>query len=160
MKNWTELGKLEYDLLWDFVYETLRFSPSRSNKECVLFPADYRYYDISDFFGPGFSESLYDDLLRCTEKVFIEISKKNIMYALDWQHECYSFDPKLPFEQDNFGESLIPIFPNGDYLFFITKDLKNVIFADGINRRISFCGADLIKAYERHKPNIFIKQIH
>ncbi len=77
------------------------------------------------------------------------------MYALNWQHDCYSFLPELPFEKDQFDEWLIPIFPNGDYLFFLTKNFQNGVFADGINLSISIFGKDIIREFEINKPSMF-----
>ena len=79
------------------------------------------------------------------------------MYALDWQHDCYAFDPILPFERNEFDDWLISIFPNGDYLFFLTSNFQNGIFADGINLKISFWGNEMLQALEANKPRILEK---
>ncbi|MGN8844136.1 DUF2716 domain-containing protein [Niallia sp. HCP3S3_B10] len=62
------------------------------------------------------------------EKNTIIAFKKSIIigekvYALDWMHNGYLFDPTLNFETDEFGDWLIPIIPNGDH-FFLQRDFK------------------------------------
>ena len=58
------------------------------------------------------------------------------MYALDWQHQCYSFNPFLPFEKiwSSGIEMGNPALSKWRSLhFFLTKDFKNGIFGDGIH---------------------------
>jgi hypothetical protein len=77
------------------------------------------------------------------------------MQVYDWQHDCYEFNPRLPFEKDEFNQWLIPIYPNGDYYFFVTKDWKNVVFVDGLNPSIYLFGEKIISLFEQNKPIAF-----
>ena len=80
--------------------------------------------------------------------IFKTLTKKKgeRMYALDWQHQCYSFNPFLPFKKYGHpGRWEIPAFPNGDHHFFLTKDFKNGIFGDGIHKSISFFGKEMVE---------------
>jgi hypothetical protein len=63
------------------------------------------------------------------------------------------------FELDEFNDWLIPLFPNGDYTFFLTSDFKNILFADGINFTISFAGEDIVQEVKSLAINILNKQI-
>ena len=155
MENWKPLIDIEYKQIWDFVYENLSFQP---NNEAALIklPIPNKVYNISSFYNEGFDEKFYDDLHKIAIKCFKILSNNKNMYALNWQHQCFSFNPELPFEKDDFDEWLIPVFPNGDYLFFITNDLKNGVFSDGINLRISLFGKKMIELFDKYKPKIFV----
>ena len=155
MENWKLLTKQEYKSCWKFVYDELHFYPANNKNTLIELPKPNNKYDTSDFYNNGFDEKFYADLHSCSMKCFKNISSKQRMYALNWQHDCYSFLPELPFEKDQFDEWLIPIFPNGDYLFFLTKNFQNGVFADGINLSISIFEKDIIREFEINKPSMF-----
>ena len=155
MKNWTLISDLEAECFWNIIYNEFQFQPNKVCKELILLPKPNILYDISNFYNDGFKEELYNNLHESAIIWFKDISEGSRIYAFNWQHECYSFLPELPFEKDEFDEWLISVFPNGDYIFFMSSDFKNGIFADGINLSISFFGEKIIKSLEFNKPNIF-----
>jgi Protein of unknown function (DUF2716) len=158
MNNWQQLTDLEYKQTWDFVYDKLRFNPRNEKEDLIHIPSPSKYFDIARFYDDGFSEKLYDNLHDSALSWFKKISKGNRMYALNWQHDCFSFAPDLPFEKDEFDEWKIPVFPNGDFLFFLTKNFKNGIFANGINLSLILWGMDIIDALEFETPDILAIQ--
>lgn len=99
---------------------------------------------------------MYDDLEDKALQVFKEntVSNEYIM-ALDWQHECYWVNPHLKFERNEFDEWSIPIFPNGDYYFFIQKDFKWGYLGHPWEKSITIFGKGLIESFERNKPKMF-----
>ena len=158
MNNWSRLNDLEYREVWDLINDNFHFIPNASKrKNLVRLPKLNICFDISRFYNSGFSLKVYDDLHKLALIWFKEISKGKRMYALNWQHDCYTFSADLPFEKDEFDEWLISVFPNGDYLFFANSDFKNGIFADGINLTFSLWGEDIIKECECKMPEILIK---
>ncbi|MGF7232789.1 DUF2716 domain-containing protein [Arachidicoccus sp.] len=145
MNNWRLLDNKEFTLAWDFVYEKLLFQPYEKDKKLLKPPMVSKCFDISMFYNDGFNEDLYKELHDYMLECFQNTSNfGDRIFVLDWQHSCYSFDSRLPFEKNEFGEWLIPVFPNGDFLFFLTKDFKNGIFADGVNLKITFWGNQFI----------------
>lgn len=154
MKNWAVLSEPEYKLSWDFIYDCLQFHPNDENQELIALPFPSRCFDISTYYNDGFREELYEDLHECALKWFKQICDGKRLFALDWQHDCYSFDCYLPFEKDEFGEWLVPVFPNGDYLFFLTNDFRNGVFADGINLKMSFWGEDMMGIVKSIKSDL------
>lgn len=152
--NWTPLTEEDEKNAWRFIYETLLFTPHAVEK--VVFPklSSVRY-NISKYYNEGFKEDYYDDLHSKAIDAFKEITANNLIFALNFQHQSYSFNPQLPFEKDEFGEWLIPFFPNGDYVFFLTADLKSGAFCDGINGEIFLLGEKIIAAFEKNRPLIF-----
>ncbi|WP_440603734.1 DUF2716 domain-containing protein [Bacillus sp. GB_SG_008] len=70
-------------------------------------------------------DAIYNDLEEKSLLAFQEVTQKSeYIYALNWQHDCYWISPYLEFTKDEFCEWTIPIFPNGDYYFFIHKNLE------------------------------------
>lgn len=153
MKNWILLRDVDNDNLWNVIYNKYKFQPHEQT-EIIFLPNPNLTFNISDFYNDGYVDDIYDELHSVAIKWFIDIFDKERLYAVSWQHEGYSFLPNLPFEYDEFGEWLIPVFPNGDFNFFLSKDLKNGIFADGINFSISFFGEDLLKSIIINRPKI------
>jgi hypothetical protein len=150
MSNWKLLNKKEYNALWKFVYEELCFNPYNDEyQKKISFPMPNISFDISNFYNENFSENFYETLHSLGVKWFKYIGINQKIYALNWQHDCYSFDPFSPFEKDEFNEWLIPLFPNGDYLFFISPDFDNGIFADGIDLKLYFWGTNMIDTYNK-----------
>lgn len=155
MKNWQEISDNERKVFWNFIYNILLFKPYNEEKIITL-PSKNKHFDISQFYNDGFNNILYEELHLTCIKWFKEMSNNDLIYALNWQHECYRFSPYLPFEKDEFDEWLIPVFPNGDYCFFLSKDLQNGIFCDGIHLSISIFGDEIIKAFEKNHPQMLI----
>lgn len=152
MNNWQLLNDLEYAKAWNFLYEELHFSPFESY--LIILPDPKKDFDISKYYDDGFSQELYDDLHKDALFWLKKVSKGKRIFALNWQHDCYSFNTDLPFEKDEFDEWLVPVFPNGDYIFFMTNDFSSGIFADGINLKLSIWGEALMRAFECKKPEM------
>ncbi|MFI8651481.1 DUF2716 domain-containing protein [Bacillus velezensis] len=83
--------------------------------------------------------------------------KQEFIYALDWQHECYLFNPHAPIDKDEFGEWLVSVIPNGDYCFFIHQDFQWGLLGDPRQQTITVFGSPLIRAIERNAPVLFQK---
>lgn len=83
--------------------------------------------------------------------------KQEFIYALDWQHECYLFNPHAPIDKDEFGEWLVSVIPNGDYCFFIHQDFQWGLSGDPRQQTITVFGSPLIRAIERNAPVLFQK---
>ncbi len=154
MSNWQILSNKESSLAWDYIHTTMKFRP-RETGQLIELPPPFKCYNISQYYNTGFSEDYYDDLHKKAVPVFRLITNRDErILALNWQHDCYSFDPRLEFEKDEFGEWLISVFPNGDYVFFLTQNFRNGIFGDGINLSLSLFGKELTEAFKVYCPQI------
>ncbi|PEZ04819.1 sugar epimerase [Bacillus sp. AFS018417] len=158
MKNWLELSNAEYDEVWDKIYEDFRFEPSESVFPSFKVPSPFITYDVSKYFG-GFQKlDYYDELEEKSLLAFKGITRKDeYIYALDWQHECYWINPHLEFQKNEFDEWTVPIFPDGDYYFFIHKDFEWGYLGHPWERTITVFGKGLIDGFEKHKPRMFQK---
>ena len=152
--NWTVLCEEEENRAWRFIFDTCLFDSNNKKGFCMKLPIPNICFDIAEFYNDSFNEELYANLHLSAIKWFKNLAPIGKLIALDLHHECYSFDPYKPFETDEFGEWLTPVFPNGDYLFFLTKDFSNGIFADGINLQISIWGLPLIDLTKKYKSTM------
>lgn len=143
MINWSILNKFEYEKVWDTFCEKYKFNPSVHKKDwpSIITKSPYFKIDISSYY-----ESKIKDIDNIIEniaiKTFQQITNKNEkMYALDWQHESYEFDPRLKMDRNNeLNEWIIPAVPNGDYYIFLTHDFENVWFGHPWEESITLVG--------------------
>ncbi|MBJ8110528.1 DUF2716 domain-containing protein [Bacillus cereus group sp. N6] len=151
MGNWMEYTDEEYDQIWDRIDSKLKFSPSDSIFPSFKVPSPFVTYDISHYFG----ESINDLESKALQAFKKNTASNEYIMALDWQHECYWVNPHLEFERNEFNEWIIPVFPNGDYYFFIQKDFKWGYLGHPWEKSITIFGKELIESFERNKPEMF-----
>lgn len=158
MQNWQKLTNAEYKKVWNFIYEELDFKPSISYFPSFQVPNPFITYDISDFYGESVDLDVFDDLEEKALDAFKDSTLVDeYILALDWHHECYWINPRSEFEKDGFGEWTIPIFPNGDYYFFIQKDFKWGFLGHPWENSITIFGKELIDSFYEYKPTMFSK---
>ncbi|MEM5003991.1 DUF2716 domain-containing protein [Priestia megaterium] len=160
MENWININlpSKEYDQIWNKIYKEFKFKPSVSKFPSFKVPQPFITYDVSDYIGDSVDLSAYDDL---EEKALLAFKACTLadeyILALDWQHECYWVNPRLTFEKDEFDEWTVPIFPNGDYYFFIEKGFSWGYLGHPWEKSITIFGQELLHAFDIHKPKMFQK---
>lgn len=166
LKNWIEIefDDKEYDNVWDRFYRKFNFNPSTYKEDWPSFriEAPFITYDISHIYNNPEFEKLHNDL---EEKVIMALracaQPSEYLYALDWQHPCYWFNPWLDIsERCHKHPSLgwvIPILPNGDYYIFLQKDFNWGILGHPWEESMCIFGSDLISSIEKNKPLLFSK---
>ncbi len=143
MKNFRSLSKEEYDKVWNNFYELFDFSPSTTVFPALTTTMPQLKLDISRGFGPAYP---LNELEQFALTLFNNITKPgDRLYALDWQHECFDFDSRQEMNRNEFEEWIIPIFPNGDYYIFMTKDFNNVWFGHPWEETITLIGENIVK---------------
>ena len=142
MNNWRIIDTNEYNLVWDKFYKLFKFKPSVTEFPAVVSTLPQIKFDISKLYTNN--KFILNELEQMALTLFINISKPSErLYALDWQHECYDFDPRLEMERNQFDEWIVPIFPNGDYYIFLTKDFKNLWFGHPWEMTITLIGSEI-----------------
>jgi hypothetical protein len=160
--NWIELTKSEQRTVWKKVHKEFKFKPSISKFPSFVVPSPFITYDISPYLNwsedKNQYEKIYKDLEDKSLAAFQELMKDNeYFYALDWQHPSYWVNPFLDFPRDEFNEWKIPIFPDGDYYFFIQKDFKWGFLGHPWEKTITVFGKELMQAFEKNNPRMFSK---
>jgi hypothetical protein len=77
----------------------------------------------------------------------VERSSDTEMIVLDWQHAAYYLRPAQqaysPFDWP------VPVFPNGDYFIFLTKDFREGTFGHPWEETLCVMGARMVGSLGR-----------
>ncbi|KQN98941.1 DUF2716 domain-containing protein [Paenibacillus sp. Leaf72] len=161
MGNWIELDSELYRVVWDKFSKDFNFKPGglKENSPTFITPRPFVIYDISHLYGNGF-EFRYKDLEKCIVNAMLECTDEyEYIYVLDWQHDSYLFNPHLESTKNEWGEWPIPLYPNGDYYFFLNKTMTWGYLGHPWENSICIFGNEFLKAVERIKPKLFNKVI-
>jgi len=156
MSAWEPLTQSEYDAVWDNFYEQFNFKPTVYPNEfpSIKEPVGSVTYQF-EYPSAENEDNVIDDV---NQKGLIAFQKlvlpDEAIYALDWQHDCYWFYP-----HSSFNEWRIPIFPDGDYSIFLTKDFSFGIFGHPWEQTFCVWGDKLLAELQRNKPFLFEKAI-
>ena len=92
------LNDEQYRNVWDWVYDTLHFCPSVDISVMpFVITAPYTVFDISRSDKISFDQ--FDHLIT---KAFIRCTiPGEQLYALDWQHSAFLFDPRDPQQMES-----------------------------------------------------------
>lgn len=161
------LSKSESVDVWERVYKEFNFKPAM-NKGVVPFQFNIPYdvYDISKM-----SLEQLDSMEKVINEIFIECTNEgDKLFALDWQHSNFIFDPRDPNEQKSsfvkderylgggYNAYFPSYYPDGDYYFFIAYDFSYGYLGHPWHQKVWIFGDKLMKAFERSSAIIgFIK---
>ncbi len=162
----------EYDLAWEKLRRVVNFHPNCADRYTQsLFPP----FEIEQPFVIFDIENTTDDDDIMEEKIiqaFINCTapgKK--MYAFDWHHSTFIFDPRNPEEQSSeyisdpkyFGggyHACFPVFyPDGDYYFFTAEDLSYGYLSHPWRLEVWIFGDELISEFNSFYKDLGWKKI-
>jgi len=140
---------------WDKVYDTFDFKPDYYSEEHAFkFDIPYDEYQLT-----GITD--YENYEKTMREIMVDcIGDDEYMYALNWQHTGFRYNPKgvQPIgESEHVDDSryfggyvayYLTFYPDGDYYFFIARDFswgylshpwqKRVwIFGDKLRNRVT-----------------------
>ena len=151
MRNFKPLDEFEYNKVWGRFRKLFRFKPSMSYFPAITTDTPQLKFDISEGFSSKFSAEQLEEVVI---KIFKDITDPGErIYALNWQHESYDVDPREQMDKDETGEWVIPVFPNGEYFIFLTKDFNNVWFGHPWEETITLIGDEIVNHPEATKLN-------
>jgi hypothetical protein len=143
MNNFRNIDEKEQCEVWDKFYNLFNFKPSTTIFPGISTSRPELKFDIENCYSKVYP---FVQLEQWALKLFRNITKPTErLYALDWHHQCYDFDPRQKMEKDKFDEWIVPVFPNGDYYIFLTKDFKNVWFGHPWEKTITLIGQEIVK---------------
>lgn len=147
----------QYRNVWDTVYDTLHFRPSIDTAVIpFVISMPHIVFDISrtkDFAFDGLENLITHAFIKCT------VPGKQL-YALDWQHAAFLFDPRDPQQMESiyiedsryFGGGYFAFFPayypDGDYYFFIDKQFRFGYLSHPWRQEVWLFGESLIAEFE------------
>jgi hypothetical protein len=154
MDNWMKLNDKEYDEIWTKVYETFSFKPSIYKRNWPSFkePSPFITFDISD----NYDDNILDEWYEIASKVIKECTDvEEYIYALDWQHESYLYNPHI--ERPGDRRNIEP-FPDGDYYLFLPKDISWGILTHPWEETICIFGKDMLDRFLKYNPRMLRKK--
>jgi hypothetical protein len=126
---WVDLSEDEYREIWDRVYATFDFTPSVKAERWPSFrePSNSVTWDLRPVFA-DFANS-YERTELETAKLLLDAldlvrAEDDFVYALDWQHPGYRFEPARARPPERIDSWLVPAIPDGDYYVFVACDLR------------------------------------
>lgn len=150
--------KDEYQKIWDILFSDWAFAPSVDSGKTWLRPKGlFRTYHLLEKWDET-QEALVNRILR--EVVAEEL------YALDWQHDCFTFDPNenIPagysyFDKERNCSVFFPeYYPDGDYHFFASKDWKYGLYGHPWRKELIVVGEELILAIEKNRKALGLER--
>ena len=162
------------NLIWDRFYEEFDFrSNSKINKDHSFdsespfkIKKPYIVYAIENM-----TERHINEMDKIMKKCFSELmSDGRKMYALDWQHTSYKYDPEIPCEiEEQWRKGLLikddsswggymayypPFYPDGDYYFFVEENFDFGLLGHPWRREIWIFGIELIEKLSPYTKSI------
>ena len=157
----------QYKAVWDRVDKELKFFPNCSDRNSgALFPPfvinkNYVVYGI---------ENTNDDISQMNSLItnaFIKCTNPGErIFALDWQHSAFLYDPRNADEQQSvfvsdekymgggYNAYFPGYYPDGDYYFFIAEDFRFGYLTHPWRKEAWVFGDELIEEFERFYKSI------
>lgn len=147
----------EYEQVWEWVYDEFKFQPSIYPNKAFELSVPHVIYDISKH-----TDEQLDNMQFFITNAFINCTtKKSQMYALDWHHSAFRFNPRnaddmksFKVEDDRYQgggyHAYFPsYYPDGDYYFFIDTDFRFGYLGHPWQQNVWVFGETLISEFEK-----------
>jgi hypothetical protein len=147
-----------YRKIWDKVFIDYSFSPSIDGPRMWLRPkGTFQTYKLGQIWE--------EEQEAIVNTIFCKVIGEE-MYALDWQHDCFLFDPneRIPpgfqyYDSQRACNVFFPeYYPNGDYHFFVSKDWSSGLYGHPWRKELIVAGEDLILAIEKNLAELGLKK--
>lgn len=159
------LDKATKDMLWNNISHKYQFSPAfeKSPYPWIQIPSPCRSFPLTTVWNEE-QEALVNSFF-----VQLDVSELRV---LDWQHDCFSFDPgnfsrlirEYHDDERNCNVYFPSFFPDGDYHFFLDQDGKYALYGHPWIHEIVVYGQELIDLFETNTQalglgNLFIRSV-
>lgn len=151
MSTWAELSAPESEDVWVRFTAAFQFRPSVSPEDWPTFrlPTPFVTWSI-DSTWTWTDEALTQTSRDALAAFSSALPPGQRMYALDWQHPCWSFDPHAQFERWE-----VPVIPNRDYCLFLAPQLEWGWLGHPWEKSISIFGEPLLGVVSANVPALF-----
>ena len=145
-----------YKRIWDRIYQEYSFSTQ--NEKWLCPDTEYDVYNL---------KSVWDEKQESiVNQIFCRVVGEE-MYALDWQHDCFVFNPSenIPFGYQyydlarNCSVYFPTYYPDGDYHFFISKDWSVGLFGHPWRNELIITGNVLKQEIANAADDLKLKKI-
>lgn len=149
----------EYDGIWNKIYSEFNWRPR--HKDWLTLPIINKKYHLDNL-----NKTWTEEQEQLINSVFKKVWPAE-MYALDWQHDCFVFDPNedIPLDywyydsQRDCNVYFPSYYPNGDWYFFISTDWRMGLFGHPWEHEIYVMGEELIREFDAIKEKLNITEI-
>lgn len=172
MKEWEILSDEEEDYVWKYIMKRFEFNPRYNRVDNSIpflkLPRPYHIYEMHLFSSYLKDESInidddfYDIFNECITDIFIRcMGNDAYIYALDWQHQCFKYNPKSPvkmprvLEIDGCNVYFPDFYPDGDYYIFISRSFSWGYFTHPWLQELWIFGEKLIAEIKK-VPSIYL----
>lgn len=145
---WVQLALDEYETYWEPFNERFGFTPGMdpSRWPAIREPSPSVTIDLSPIFDH--EGSRFASGARAVDAMglyaFTCVTRPgDELVVLDWQHPCYLFSPHR--QATDASDWSVPIFPNGDYYAFLTRDFSMGTFGHPWEQSLCVFGEPLIE---------------
>lgn len=156
-----------YEAVWNQVYEQLKFKP-----DCIhrahTFEANvpFKIEGSYSVYGIEYMNDYdMDAMADIVSNIFIAVTSENErLYALDWQHSAFLYNPRNREEQKNikvkndnflnggYYANFPSFYPDGDYYFFIDENFRFGYLGHPWRQEIWIFGEELVQKFEEIYP--------
>ena len=146
-----------YQSIWDKIYSDYSFCPSMDSHGKWLEP--------DGVFQKVELKTVWDERQEAiVNSILCEVIGGE-MYALDWHHDCFLFDPneRIPTgymyydSLRNCNVYFPEYYPDGDYHFFVSKDWAFGLYGHPWQKELIVVGEELISAIEKKRSELDLK---
>jgi Protein of unknown function (DUF2716) len=155
MQAWQPLNRTATDEIWKRIYSRLQFRTGVNPEDWpgILEPGESVTYSISrPFQGLGSRQQFVEAgmvLNLATLAAFRRcLPRSGYLHAMDWQHPCYEFHPHEKFEAADPLSWEVQPFPDGDYYFFLSPELRFGTFGHPWEQTFCVFGRELMDVFD------------
>ncbi len=152
--TWSELTRAELDAIWRRVDTELEFRPSVDHWPGIREPAPFITVSLRDA-----SPEVIAELSVLALALFRAVTPvTHAIYALDWQHASYRFQPHAhPLD----AAWPVSVYPDGDYYMFFPDEAPGPLrwgwFGHPWEQTICLFGAPLLAALPSPSPRLLAR---
>jgi hypothetical protein len=154
---WVDLD--DDNAVWDLFCEQFKFKPRTTSSDWpgIIETKNSVTFGISDLFDGS-------EAARMADQIGLNVEMLNLfrqcivpgerLYALDWQHPSYNFNPFGQFEFSPTYSGMVPVIPDGDYNIFLADDRRFGMFGHPWEQTICVFGQPLLDVVMRERPKL------
>lgn len=152
-----------YDQLWDKMLGEYQFRPKwNPDGKPFSIPHPYRLYRLGERCWTQEQEARVNEIFEAL------VPEDGYLYALDWNHDCFIFNPRerIPLDYHYYDEERAvnvyfpSYYPNGDFYFFIAADWSFGLLGHPWRRELYLWGDELTARIERLAGYLDLQKIH
>lgn len=151
-----------YKMVWDRVYTQLGFRPDSRGRN---FPPFHIRDSHAVYAVDGMTAAQMEALEDAVRTVFLEVTAEGErLYALDWQHSAFLFNPRDPETQKSlwvedeaypgggYQADFPTFYPDGDYYFFLDEHFRFGFLGHPWRQEVWVFGEPLVQKFKkRHR---------